>query len=67
MPQKSREEQRDAPNEPVVSFHKTVKPLGIAEPPQTHRPFNIDDLANQVMQKMADKLKTEQERRGMFV
>jgi hypothetical protein len=67
MQQKSREDQGDVPNEPAVSLNWATKPLGIAEPPPTHRPFNIDDLANQVMQKMADKLKTEQERRGIFV
>lgn len=67
MQQKSREEQGDVQNVPAVSLNRTAKPLGIAELPQTYRPFNIDDLANQVMQKMADKLKTEQERRGIFV
>jgi hypothetical protein len=67
MQQKPQEDPGDVKNEPVVSFNRSMRPLGIAEPPQTHMPFAIDDLANQVMQKITDKLKTEQERRGIFV
>jgi hypothetical protein len=65
--QKLQGNQGDTKIEPVISFNRAVRPLGIAEPPQNHMPFAIDDLANQIMQKIADKLKTEQERRGIFI
>lgn len=67
MRQGPQEAAEQAPNEPVVSRQRTATPLGIAAPPQAYMPFDMDDLTNQIIQKIEDRLKTEQERRGIFV
>jgi hypothetical protein len=67
MRQGPQEAAEQAPHAPVVSRPRTAMPLGIATPPQASMSFDIDDLTNQVIQKIEERLKTEQERRGIFV
>ena len=54
------------PDEPSP-LAKKASPKGIVGLPQTHQPYDLDDLTNQVMQKIESRLRTERERRGIFV
>ena len=45
---------------------RMTRPNGIASLPPTQHPYDLDELTNQVMQKLESRLRTEQERRGIF-
>ena len=55
--------QTDRSNFPIP----LVRPHGIVEPPGMRQSQDIERLSNQVIQVIEERLKTEQERRGIFI